>query len=229
MLRKRADVEPAWDALGSVPLILEGFVDVRPRGVDRRRAQHARRGARLPGRRQHAPRRHPARDAWRRRRDARLQRAAEGHLQRVLRPLRLRRRADASSSSSRDGRLVANEMAPRVHNSGHWTIEGAVDLAVREPPARDPRPAARRHAARSATAAMVNFIGTLPDREPILGPARRAPPRLRQGSRGRAASSATARSWRPPRPGATRLLRQAAAARCRADAACRALRHARVM
>ena len=26
----------------------------------------------------------------------------------------------------RGGRLVANEMAPRVHNSGHWTIEGAV-------------------------------------------------------------------------------------------------------
>ena len=24
-----------------------------------------------------------------------------------------------------DGALVANEMAPRVHNSGHWTIEGA--------------------------------------------------------------------------------------------------------
>ena len=24
------------------------------------------------------------------------------------------------------GRLVANEVAPRVHNSGHWTIEGAV-------------------------------------------------------------------------------------------------------
>ncbi len=26
----------------------------------------------------------------------------------------------------RDGELVANEMAPRVHNTGHWTIEGAV-------------------------------------------------------------------------------------------------------
>jgi 5-(carboxyamino)imidazole ribonucleotide synthase len=26
----------------------------------------------------------------------------------------------------RDGVLLANEMAPRVHNSGHWTIEGAV-------------------------------------------------------------------------------------------------------
>ena len=25
----------------------------------------------------------------------------------------------------RRGQLVANEMAPRVHNSGHWTIEGA--------------------------------------------------------------------------------------------------------
>ena len=25
----------------------------------------------------------------------------------------------------RDNKLIANEMAPRVHNSGHWTIEGA--------------------------------------------------------------------------------------------------------
>jgi 5-(carboxyamino)imidazole ribonucleotide synthase len=25
-----------------------------------------------------------------------------------------------------DGSLIANEMAPRVHNSGHWTIEGAL-------------------------------------------------------------------------------------------------------
>ena len=25
-----------------------------------------------------------------------------------------------------EGRLIANEMAPRVHNSGHWTIEGCV-------------------------------------------------------------------------------------------------------
>jgi 5-(carboxyamino)imidazole ribonucleotide synthase len=24
------------------------------------------------------------------------------------------------------GRLIANEMAPRVHNSGHWTIEGCI-------------------------------------------------------------------------------------------------------
>jgi 5-(carboxyamino)imidazole ribonucleotide synthase len=25
----------------------------------------------------------------------------------------------------RDGELLANELAPRVHNSGHWTIEGS--------------------------------------------------------------------------------------------------------
>ena len=25
----------------------------------------------------------------------------------------------------RDGRLLANEFAPRVHNTGHWTIDGA--------------------------------------------------------------------------------------------------------
>ena len=25
-----------------------------------------------------------------------------------------------------DGRLLANEFAPRVHNTGHWTIDGAV-------------------------------------------------------------------------------------------------------
>ena len=26
---------------------------------------------------------------------------------------------------TKDGKLVANEMAPRVHNSGHWSIEGS--------------------------------------------------------------------------------------------------------
>ena len=43
-------------------------------------------------------------------------------------------------------------MAPRVHNSGHWTIEGARDLAVREAHPRDLRPAARRDRPRRAAA-----------------------------------------------------------------------------
>jgi 5-(carboxyamino)imidazole ribonucleotide synthase len=59
------------------------------------------------------------------------------------------------------GRLVANEMAPRVHNSGHWTIEGAETSqfenhvrAIAGLPlgATDPR----------GHAAMVNVIGRMP-------------------------------------------------------------------
>ena len=30
----------------------------------------------------------------------------------------------SSCSSLADGRLLVNEMAPRVHNSGHWTLDG---------------------------------------------------------------------------------------------------------
>ena len=41
-------------------------------------------------------------------------------------------------------RLVVNEIAPRVHNSGHWTLGGARDLAVRAACARRLRLAARR-------------------------------------------------------------------------------------
>jgi 5-(carboxyamino)imidazole ribonucleotide synthase len=62
-----------------------------------------------------------------------------------------------------DGGLVVNELAPRVHNSGHWTIEGAatsqfeqhiravcgLDLGSTEPLART---------------AMVNVLGTGPAR-----------------------------------------------------------------
>lgn len=65
-----------------------------------------------------------------------------------------------------DGLLV-NEMAPRVHNSGHWTIEGAetsqfenhlraiLDLPLGETRAR-------------GASGMVNFIGSIPPRERLL-------------------------------------------------------------
>jgi 5-(carboxyamino)imidazole ribonucleotide synthase len=67
----------------------------------------------------------------------------------------------------RDGRLIANEMAPRVHNSGHWTIEGASTSqfenhlrAIAGLPLGST--AARGHAA------MINFIGRLPPRMQLL-------------------------------------------------------------
>ncbi len=58
-------------------------------------------------------------------------------------------------------RLVANEFAPRVHNSGHWTIEGAVTSqfenhlrAILDMPLGDS--SALSHAG------MINLIGSLP-------------------------------------------------------------------
>lgn len=67
----------------------------------------------------------------------------------------------------KDGRLLANELAPRVHNSGHWTIEGAATSqfenhlrAILDMPLGSTR--ARGHAA------MINLIGELPAREKLL-------------------------------------------------------------
>ncbi len=65
------------------------------------------------------------------------------------------------------GRLLANELAPRVHNSGHWTIEGAetsqfenhlraiLGLPLGSTAARD-------------GAVMVNLIGTMPPTAELL-------------------------------------------------------------
>lgn len=65
------------------------------------------------------------------------------------------------------GRLIANEMAPRVHNSGHWTIEGAVTSqfenhvrAISGMPLGST--GARGHCA------MINLIGNMPERRGML-------------------------------------------------------------
>ena len=66
-----------------------------------------------------------------------------------------------------DGSLVANEMAPRVHNSGHWTIEGAhtsqfeqhvravCGLPLGDPSMRQPT-------------VMLNAVGRMPVAETVL-------------------------------------------------------------
>ena len=68
----------------------------------------------------------------------------------------------------RDGQLLANEMAPRVHNSGHWTIEGAETSqfqnhlrAVLGLPLGDTRMLGH--------ACMLNWIGQMPDALALLG------------------------------------------------------------
>lgn len=67
----------------------------------------------------------------------------------------------------RDGELLANEIAPRVHNSGHWTIEGAETSqfqnhlrAVLGLPLGDTRMVGH--------ACMLNWIGEMPDAGAVL-------------------------------------------------------------
>ena len=70
----------------------------------------------------------------------------------------------------RDGQLLANEMAPRVHNSGHWTIEGSETSqfqnhlrAVLGLPLGDTRMLGH--------ACMLNWIGQMPEAGAVLGEA----------------------------------------------------------
>lgn len=65
------------------------------------------------------------------------------------------------------GTLLANEMAPRVHNSGHWTIEGAVTSqfenhlrAIYGWPLGDTRP--------TGHSLMINLVGHAPAIETLL-------------------------------------------------------------
>lgn len=68
-----------------------------------------------------------------------------------------------------DGKLMANEMAPRVHNSGHWTIEGSV-CSQFENHLRAvcglPLGSTAMVAGHAAT--MVNLVGSMPDRGTLL-------------------------------------------------------------
>ncbi|MFT4198115.1 MAG: 5-(carboxyamino)imidazole ribonucleotide synthase [Pseudoxanthomonas sp.] len=67
----------------------------------------------------------------------------------------------------RDGRLLANEMAPRVHNSGHWTIEGA-QVSQFENHLRAVLGLPLGDTAAIAQACMLNWIGRLPDAGAVL-------------------------------------------------------------
>ena len=95
-----------------------------------------------------------------------LQRRAASHLRRMLTHFDYVGVLNIEFFVSR-GRLLANETAPRVHNSGHWTIEGAATSqfenhlrAILGLPLG--RTAARGHCA------MVNLIGVMPAREALL-------------------------------------------------------------
>ena len=98
--------------------------------------------------------------------EAPIQRAAEGAARRVLESLNYVGML-AIEFFEHQGELLANEMAPRVHNSGHWTIEGAVTSqfenhlrAVLGLPLGSTGPA--------GNCAMLNLIGDLPKSSEVL-------------------------------------------------------------
>lgn len=97
---------------------------------------------------------------------AALHRLAARHLRRVLEHFRYEGVLNIEFFV-RDGTLIANETAPRVHNSGHWTIEGAATSqfenhlrAILGLPLG--ATTARGHVA------MINLIGELPARDVVL-------------------------------------------------------------
>lgn len=165
VLRKPADLDAAWAALGNQALLYEAFVpfdyEVSLIGVRSTRGEIAtwplNRNLHRDGilRLTRAPWHAPVVEA-----------AARRHLRRVLAHF------DYVGVLTieffvRRGRLVANEMAPRVHNSGHWTIEGAATSqfenhlrAILGLPLGDTR--AIGHSA------MLNLIGEMPSRAALL-------------------------------------------------------------
>ena len=66
-----------------------------------------------------------------------------------------------------DGELLANEFAPRVHNSGHWTIEGA-DTSQFENHLRAVLGWPLGSTAARGASVMLNCIGTMPERAAVL-------------------------------------------------------------
>jgi 5-(carboxyamino)imidazole ribonucleotide synthase len=167
VLREPDDVVRAWEALGAASLIVEGLVP-----FEREMSILAVRGK--TGETRFYPlveNEHrdgilrvsiPKSDAW----TPELQALAEGYAAKVLTEL------DyvgvlAIECFLTNGALVANEMAPRVHNSGHWTIEGA-ETSQFENHVRAITGMPLGSTRMIGYAAMINAIGKLPPRERVL-------------------------------------------------------------
>lgn len=124
-LRGPEDVGPAWNQLGGQPLLLEQLVAfeaemsiLAARSLAGDLAvyplvENEHGGGIL--RRSHVPAPHATPE---------LQRTAEGYARAALEALDYVGMV-AIEFFLANGVLLGNEMAPRVHNSGHWTIEGA--------------------------------------------------------------------------------------------------------
>lgn len=95
-----------------------------------------------------------------------VQRAAEDIARRVLESLKYVG-VLAIEFFEHEGCLLANEMAPRVHNSGHWTIEGAVTSQF-ENHLRAVLGLPLGSTGAAGHCAMLNLIGDLPEPSEVL-------------------------------------------------------------
>lgn len=126
MLRDEADIAEAWAQLQGHGLILEGFVTFEreasvlvARGLDGQMAvwpmvhnvhrAHILHESRVPAGL-----------------DPTVEAQARAHAARAATALDYVGVLAVEFFIAKDGHVIANEMAPRVHNSGHWTLEGAV-------------------------------------------------------------------------------------------------------
>jgi 5-(carboxyamino)imidazole ribonucleotide synthase len=159
VLRSAADLDAAWAALGAQPLILEAFVPFQ-REVSCLSVRGRDGEVRFYPLVENVHRSGILRTARPRANDP-LQRLGEDYARRVLEKL------DyvgvlAFEFFVVDGALLANEIAPRVHNSGHWSIEGA-EVSQFENHLRAIAGLPLGSTALRGESVMVNFIGAAPD------------------------------------------------------------------
>ena len=164
VLKSAADLQPAWDLVQGLPAIVEAFVPfIREVSIIAARSvsgavvfyplsENLHKGGIL-------------RIAESRANDP-MQVQAEDYIARLLNAL------DyvgvlALELFEVEGQLIANEFAPRVHNSGHWTIEGA-ETSQFENHLRAILDLPLGSTAAVGKAAMVNFIGGLPEPNDVL-------------------------------------------------------------
>ena len=165
-LKAPTDVDAAWDALAGAPSILEAFVP-----FERELSVIAVRS------REGEFRTYPLTQNWH----------ADGILSASLAPApgcevlapvafaHARRIAEeldyvgvfALELFVKDGGLMGNEMAPRVHNSGHWTIEGA-PASQFENHVRAVLGLPLGDTSAIGVSVMLNWVGELPPATPVL-------------------------------------------------------------
>jgi 5-(carboxyamino)imidazole ribonucleotide synthase len=98
--------------------------------------------------------------------DARIQREAEDAARRMFEALQYVG-VLAIEFFEKDGQLLANEFAPRVHNSGHWTIECAVTSQF-ENHLRAVMGLPLGSTSAIGSSAMLNLIGDVPEPGDVL-------------------------------------------------------------